>query len=136
MTRAVLGQGGPHELVLTTGIGGMSTCFPLAVGGEVPTEARDPGRLVLAGGDSTPRAGQTVSLSLGAVDTEGRSLALPEQMVDVTLMNMGWRRTVPSRRAGRTHLKLTADFPVPGLYVLGARGPGGEPMNMTLEVLP
>jgi len=115
-TTAAVEAAGDYELVLTTGVRGLSTCYPIAVKGE-----RAPARLQLAirlrADAPTPSAGQPGRLEFELVDANGAALPVRRAAVVLQAMEFSMRRTVMAKRLDH---RLVADvqFPSAGPYVV------------------
>ena len=138
--RAIVPAPGPHELVLTTGIGGMSTCFPIAVGSgpDAVTKAAPPAapRVTLTP-EAPLRVGTEGWVTVALNDEEGRPIPSRGLRLSAVLLDMGWRTPLGARGDGGGRTGFRAAFPLPGVYVIELRGlPGRPPATATLEVLP
>lgn len=136
-TVAAIPSGGPHELVLTTGIAGMTTCLPIAVEGprRPPPE---PYRLAVRPLEAAPiRAGQETELVFAFSDKDGAPIEVETAAFLVPSLGANWSRSVTARRDGGGALRARVRFPTPGLYAvqpLGIPAPWHLAENIILEV--
>lgn len=92
VTGAIITQSGAHELVLTTGIGGMSKCFPLMVEGE-PVKIGPTDKLVLDINTTTFQTEKSARLQLRLLDSDGNSRSLQQPLVRISSLEFGWNQT-------------------------------------------
>lgn len=137
-TRAVIPTPGEWELVLTTGIGGLSTCFRMDVAPDpqapaVPAPARAPGRLVLLPGAAPVLDGPS-TIRLALRDNRGNALPLgTPARLSVTLLGHGWQAPARVTAVSAEELQAEVELRLPGLYAIGLDG-AGTVTPATLEV--
>lgn len=127
-TRATIPAPGPWELVLTTGIGGLSTCFRLDVAADPDADPAaspaPPARLVLQPGPA-PVTGAASTIRLALADAQGNPLPLSgDPSVSVTSLELGWQGRALVTGAGAEAISARISLPVPGLYVVRVDGLG------------
>ncbi len=116
-TRAVVNEGGPHELVLTTGIGGMSRCFRFDAEGPKKSAFSIPVLTVELGLPSlAARAGQVLNVRL--LDEDGASVALTDPVLEMTHIQFGWRATLTADGFDAGGARFIVAPPVPGHYAV------------------
>lgn len=109
-TGAILPAAGDFELVLSTGIAGMTLCFP--VPGMPTTEAATgPARMTAQIGAAGPDGHHAVRLSFA--DAKGVPRDLPDGTLSLTALEAGWTRRV---RTG-ADATLQLDLPPLGPFV-------------------
>lgn len=139
-TRAVIPTPGEWELVLTTGIGGLSTCFRLDVAPhpDAPAPAaarRPPARLVVLPG-AAPVLGGRSMIRLALQDDKGNALPLGAPgRLSVTSLDYGWQAPARVTAASAQALEAEVELRLPGLYAIALEGPGPV-IPATLEVPP
>lgn len=138
LNRATIPEGGPHELVLTTGIGGMSTCFPLEVAGQPAASAPAAVLALEVVGEPSLVARSPGTIRLRLRDASGAAIVPSAPTLSVTSLDFGWRTTLDpvARDAGIVSFAL--EPPVPGLYALSLSDPAmaGTVPAQIVEVAP
>lgn len=113
---------GEHELVLTSGVGGLTTCARFTVTG--PADQRQLRPVTIVARPDTPLiAGSPGSLALSVLDAEGRAVSLDRLQVLVPSLRSGWRGTATARADGDGVLHLALTLPHAGPYVV-------QPLNL------
>lgn len=131
-TVAKVGDGGKHELVLTTGIGGLTACIPFEVRGP----AAKPSRLYHvavspANGSYRAEVAQEIEFTLS--DEQGHDLDVDTARFLVPSLVSGWSQEVVAHRAADGKLKATVRFPHVGIYAVQ---PIGVPTGWHLKSTP
>lgn len=117
-TFARIARPGQHELVLTTGIAGMTVCFPIRVEGAA-SESR-PAKLTLrvtpaAGG---LRAGVRQTVFVDVVDDEGQAYSAESVELIVPSLSFSWTGRFIARRDGGGRLAAEILLPRAGTYAV------------------
>lgn len=131
-TEATIGEAGAYELVLTTGVLGLTACHAFKVDGTNNRPPRISVSLVPA--QSLPRLTPGVESDLAFRLWDGeKSLAMGEPVsLRVTSMATGWRKTARTRlQDGTVTARVT--FPFAGNYVIEVLG---LPKSMVLKGTP
>lgn len=127
-TRATIPAPGAWELVLTTGIGGLSTCFRLNVAADLaaaPAPAPAPPAQLRLQPGPVPVVGAVSRLRLGLTDAQGNPVALPGAAgVSVTSLDHGWRDMARVTGDAPGTISAEISLPVPGPYVVRVEGIG------------
>lgn len=129
---------GGHELVLTTGIAGLSACLPFEVEGPGAERGIRPVRL-LAEPAGPLVAGRDVTLHLALQDLKGDRVGVTELPLLVPSLRSGWRQRVMARADAQGRLSMTMRFPHPGSFALQPLAmPGGTKLasGLVVEVAP
>ena len=137
-TWTTLSEPGPHELVLTTGIGGMSVCFSFDAGPgpgftAAATQAPRPLDLQLEG---TARAGEPSLIRVALTDADGAAIAPLAPSLIVASLAFGWHRQIVPTTTG-TSMEFVLQPPVAGLYTVQVHDPvlrGADPPTRIMEV--
>ncbi|WP_158553202.1 MULTISPECIES: hypothetical protein [Mesorhizobium] len=131
-TVAKVGDGGKHELVLTTGIGGLTACIPFDVHGP----AAKPSRLYHVAVNPTNgsyRAEVPQEIEFTLSDEQGHNLDVETARFLVPSLVSGWSQEVVAHRAADGKLKATVRFPHVGIYAVQ---PIGVPKGWHLQSTP
>lgn len=113
---------GEQELVLTSGVGGLTTCVRFTVSG--PAEQRQLRPVTIdARPEAPPVAGRPVALAIRIRDAGGRAVPLDRLDVLVPSLRSGWRGTATARGDGTGVLHVALTLPHPGPYVV-------QPLNL------
>ena len=124
-THARLDRPGDHELVLTTGIAGMTLCFPIKVDGDAKS-GEDRSRLALRLVPSgAVRAGQPQILRIDIVDSEGRSYSAESVELAIPSLSFNWTGRFTARRDGGGRMTATITLPRAGTYAVRLLTSGG-----------
>ena len=115
-THVRIDRPGLHELVLTTGIGGMSTCLPVQVDGTDDRPA--PLALQLQVSGPPVLAGQRQQLHLALVDRDGRAYSVDHLAVLMPSLVSPWSGRARAQRDASGRLMAEVTFPHPGAYAL------------------
>ena len=131
---AILPGPGAFELVLTTGVGGMTVCTP--VPSEVaPDRISGPGRIRVliddpVGGDT---AGDRRRVELSFIDAEGKALADVSGILSLNALGTGWIDRVAISDGGSVALSLPAAGPFVATLL---SGDGRDFAPLLFEVTP
>lgn len=107
--------GGRYELVMTTGIGGLSACFPVLIEGEAAPRGLALALRLEPLGAQSP--GLPLKVKITAVDATGETIRLPDGLPFVVMaMTTGWRETVVSEGQPDGTLVVLTRPPGAGLY--------------------
>lgn len=120
-TVAVL-PAGEHELVLTTGIGGMTACLPLSVRGGSDAQAIEPVTLALAEPNGPLMAGQDINIALTFRDRKGAVVPVERAEFLVPSLASSWIGRMSLSRSEDGTLRGQMRFPHPGPFVLQPLG--------------
>ena len=137
-TWTTLSEPGPHELVLTTGIGGMSVCFSFDAGpgpGFTTAAAQAPRPLDLQL-EGTARAGEPSLIRVALTDADGAAIAPLAPSLIVASLAFGWHRQIVPTTTG-TSMEFVLQPPVAGLYTVQVHDPvlrGADPPTRIMEV--
>ncbi|PZO81250.1 MAG: hypothetical protein DI629_05375 [Mesorhizobium amorphae] len=134
VTTAAIASPGSYELVLTTGIGGLSACVGFAVPGEARTD-RPVQALVKQAGPATPlRAGKRGRLEFTLVAPDGRRIETDRAKIVLQALGFSMRKELSAVR-NENGLAVSVEVPHPGPYVMQVRaGPGIAVAPFVLEV--
>lgn len=132
-TVARVADGGEHELVLTTGIAGMTTCIRFAVDGPVTAAATRLYRVSVKTAASGYRARTEQELEFVFSDEEGRALDVEAARFLVPSLVSPWSTEIVAHRDAGGRLKATVRFPHAGAYALQ---PLGMPQGWKLKSTP
>lgn len=129
-THARIDRPGAHELVLTTGIGGMTVCLPVAVDGG---DAGEPAPIALVmrvsagpvGGEAIQpavplRAGVAQRLVVDLRDRDGRAYGVDQLALAIPSLDSAWSTRTTARRNGDGALEAELTLPHPGTYAVQA----------------
>lgn len=89
---AILPAEGGFELVLSTGIGGMTLCHPVPTAAPEAGAAQDPGRMSARVGPAGPDGSRPVTL--GFTDATGAALPPPPGLLSLAALEGGWTRRI------------------------------------------
>lgn len=111
-------EAGDQELVLTTGIGGLSTCLRFEVRGEPARNVLTPVAI-----RAEPVAGPLVAgieqeIVLRLSDRSGRPLDLPSLRLRLPSLQSSWSGTATARRHVSGELRARVRLPHPGSFVV------------------
>ncbi|WP_337181613.1 hypothetical protein [Shinella sp.] len=114
-TVARLEAGGEHELIVTTGVGGLTTCIRFAVAGD---GARSDRVFTLKAfpRDGTYSANRSETVDFELRDGEGREIAVAGVRFLVSSLQSSWTMPVDARRGPDNRLEAEIRFPHPGLF--------------------
>ena len=121
---------GEHELVLTTGIGGLSTCVPFAVRGIVQSAGRVAVTMKIELRTDRLIAGEAEEFRVTFLDPDGKRLPFERMDFLVPSLRSGWRTTLSASRAADGSLLARLTLPHAGSFVLQ---PLGLPEHMALR---
>jgi len=119
-----LNHGGPHELVLTSGVGGLTACLPFEAKGAVPNTNRQLFDISLVGAGKSLQAARDETLVFEVRDERGHALTVDELRVLVPSLTTSWSTEVVARRGADGQLRAIIRFPQPGQYIIQ---PIGQP---------
>lgn len=122
--------GGDHELVLTTGIGGMTACLDFRVSGPADTQQADLATLSVDAGQGHVPAGKDVEIELAFHDSSGNPIAVDRVEFLVPSLSSSWIGRMTALRAPDGKLRGRVRFPHPGPYALQ---PLALPENLHLK---
>lgn len=114
-TVARLEAGGEHELILTTGIGGLTTCIRFEVEGDGAGEDRV-FTLKASPRDGRYRADRPETVFFEFRDGDGREIAVPRARLLVSSLQSSWTMPVDAQRDGDNRLAAQIRFPHPGIF--------------------
>lgn len=120
-TQAVLPAGGAYELVVTTGIGGLSQCFPVAATGAPAMRAEQASYRMRVDGADRLRAGERAGIAITLIDGTGRAVALKAPVVETPSLEFGWKERHRPTEPDGAEVRLDLTFPVPGHYSIQLR---------------
>lgn len=114
-TVARLEAGGEHELIVTTGVGGLTTCIRFDVEGD---GARNDRVFTLKAfpRDGTYSANRPETVDFELRDGEGREIAVAGARFLVSSLQSSWTMPVDARRGRDNRLEAEIRFPHPGLF--------------------
>jgi hypothetical protein len=128
-TVARIEGGGEHELVLTTGVGGLTTCIRFAVDGDVSGRERV-FTLTAAARDGSYSASRDETIDFAFRDAEGVEIPVPQASFLVSSLQSSWTIQVDARRNRDRRLEARFRFPHPGLFSIS---PLGVPPSFALR---
>lgn len=131
-TVAKMADGGTHELVLTTGIGGLTACIPFDVRGPAAQASRL-FHLAVRPTDGQYRAQVAQEIEFLLSDDEGRRLDVETARFLLPSLVSGWSQEIVARRASDGKLKATVRFPHHGTFAVQ---PVGVPKGWHLKSTP
>lgn len=111
-------QGGDQELVLTTGIGGMTACLDFKVRGASDTQGTELISLSLDMGDYQVVAGEEVEIAVSFRDSAGVAIAVERAEFMVPSLSSSWVGKMTAQRAPDGSLRGRVRFPHPGPFAL------------------
>lgn len=116
---ARLDAAGAHELVLTTGVGGMTVCIPISVEGP-PDASGEPLRLALRVSPEAGalRAGTRQILTLDFVDADGAAYSADRLELMASGMSFNWAARLSADRDAEGRLRAAITLPAAGTYAL------------------
>ncbi|WP_313193774.1 hypothetical protein [Shinella zoogloeoides] len=114
-TVARVEAGGEHELILTTGVGGLTTCIRFTVEGDDVHKDRI-FTLKASPRDGTYSAGRPETVDFEFHDGDGREIAVPRARFLVSSLQSSWTMPVDAQRDGDNRLQAQIRFPHPGLF--------------------
>lgn len=114
-TIARLETSGEHELILTTGISGLTTCIRFSVDGEA-AEAEHVFTISAIPRNGSFRAGKLETVDFGFHSASGEEIAVPEARFLVSSLQSAWTLQVDARRGPDNRLKAEVRFPHPGTF--------------------
>ncbi|MGC4026886.1 MAG: hypothetical protein QM744_18145 [Mesorhizobium sp.] len=117
-TVAKVGEGGPHELVLTTGISGLTACIPFNVNGPAATAASRIFHVSVAAADGPYRALAPQQVEFTFSDEQGRRIDVESARFLLPSLASAWSQEIVAHRAPDGKLKATVRFPHAGLYAV------------------
>jgi hypothetical protein len=120
-TVARIEGGGEHELVLTTGVGGLTTCIRFDVDGDVSGQERF-FTLRAAARDGTYSARQDETIDFEFRDADGMEIPVAKARFLVSSLQSSWAMQVDAERNGDKRLAAQFRFPHPGLYSISPLG--------------
>lgn len=110
--------GGEHEVVLTTGIGGMTACIRFRVRGVTESQRIELLSLEVDAGNRRIRAGEDVELSMTFRNGAGESIAVRHAEFLVPSLSSSWVGRMTFRETPDGSLKGTVRFPHAGPFAL------------------
>lgn len=120
-TVARIEGGGEHELVLTTGVGGLTTCIRFDVDGDVSGQERF-FTLRAAPRDGTYSAREDETIDFEFRDAEGLEIPVAKARFLVSSLQSSWAMQVDAERNEDQRLAAQFRFPHPGLYSISPLG--------------
>jgi hypothetical protein len=111
-------QGGDHELVLTTGIGGMTACIGFRVRGVSDTQETELISLSVDLGGDRFVAGEEVEIAVTFRDSAGVAIPVESAQFMVPSLSSSWVGRMTARRAPDGSLRGSVRFPHPGPFAL------------------
>lgn len=115
-------DGGPHELVLTTGIGGLTACLDFRVRGTSERSGTSLVTLDLDRGSTPIVAGQEVEIAVTFRDRAGKVMNVLQAEFLVPSLTSSWVGRMTARRAPDGTLRGRVRFPHPGPFALQPLG--------------
>ena len=109
---------GMHELVLTTGDAGVSTCLTFQVQGAADRLALRPVRMDPVPGAPPARAGQVHALGFRLLDPEDRPVRLARLPLLVTSLLSGWSAQVLAQPDAEGVFRGAVELPHPGPFAI------------------
>ena len=110
---ARLPAGGAYELVLTTGIGGLSSCFSIANGEVITAGSREPGRIT-----TLVESGQPERQRLKLEDADGAPQSGVQAEVMFSALDSGWRHRASLVTDANGVSQESYELPPLGAYVV------------------
>ena len=111
-------QGGDHELVLTTGIGGLTACLDFQVRGASDRPGTEVITLSLDLGEDRVVAGEEIEIALTFRDSAGVAIPVERAEFLVPSLSSSWVGRMTARRAPDGSLRGRVRFPHPGPFAL------------------
>lgn len=139
VNHAMLPHGGQHELLLTTGVGGLSLCHAFEVEGEPQPMSERALLLEVRVLSGAARAGQPTTLELRTRDVNGNTGPLGPRTLVFPAMTSNWRGRATLAPQGDGTARAEVVFPVAGHYalqLLPGAGEGAPVAAAVLEVRP
>ena len=122
--------GGEHELVLTTGIAGLTACLGMHVRGSSEIKRIELISLDLEAEDTRFVSGEDVELSLTFRNSSGNAVSVEQAEFLVASLSSSWVGRLAMRRAPDGTLKGRVNFPHKGPYAIQ---PVALPENLQLK---
>ncbi|WP_411033066.1 hypothetical protein [Shinella sp. BYT-45] len=116
-TVARVEAGGEHELIFTTGVGGLTTCIQFDVEGDAARKEQV-FTLRASSRDEGYTAGQQETIDFEFRDGDGREIAVPSARFLVSSLQSSWTMLVDARRDRQSRLEAQVRFPHPGLFAI------------------
>ncbi|MFP7571403.1 hypothetical protein [Marivita sp. S2033] len=123
-------QGGDHELVLTTGIGGLSVCLGFAVRGASDQPGIEVISLSLDRTEGRIAAGKEIDISAVFRDSAGSIIPVQRAEFQMSSLASSWSDRTIARSAPDGSLRVRVRFPHPGPFALQ---PVALPENLYLQ---
>lgn len=120
---------GDYELMLSTGVTGLSSCLRFSVQGQRQAQGIMPVRLEVEGGGGI-RVGREEQLRLRFYNDEGDMLPMPALNFTVPSLKSGWRARATAQPQPDGSLLLRVTLPHEGIFALQ---PTGLPPGMGLR---
>lgn len=134
-TQASLPAGGAYELVITTGIGGMSQCFSLTATGAARERAQPVAyRMEIQGADRL-RAGARSDIALNLFDENNQQVSLKAPVAEARSLEFGWKAHRPEAVLNGATIRLALTFPTPGHYSIQVRDEASGGRVLAAQVL-
>lgn len=114
---------GEHELVLTTGIAGLSTCIPFSVSGERSTQRLTPVSIRADPEDGPLRAGEPQRITIRLTDANGDPVIIDELPIRLPAMQSNWSGAAVAQRGTDNLLRAEVQLPHAGVFVV-------QPVNL------
>ncbi|MFT4183291.1 MAG: hypothetical protein QM636_15395 [Rhizobium sp.] len=114
-TVARLETTGEHELILTTGVSGLTTCIRFTVDGE-EADAEHVFTVSATPRDGSYKAGRTETVDFAFRSASGDEIAVPNARFLVSSLQSAWTLQVDANRGPDNRLQAQIRFPHPGLF--------------------
>ncbi|MHA6644090.1 hypothetical protein [Mesorhizobium sp. A623] len=130
-----IGAGGRYELVLTTGVFGLTVCMQFEVDGPGGPSPMKLYRLAVDETGDTPtyRSGRAEDITVVLSGEDDRNLDVDVVRLLVPSLTSSWSTEVVARRGADGRLRATVTFPHPGTYAIQ---PVGMPKGWRLKSTP
>lgn len=120
-TVARVSGGGPHELVLTTGVSRLTTCIRFEVEGDLPAESHVY-TLSAVARDGVYNAGQDETVDFEFRDADGVEIPVARASFLVSSLQSSWALEIEAERNGDNRLRAQLRFPHAGTFSISPLG--------------
>ncbi len=120
-TVARVETGGEHELILTSGVGGLTTCIRFDVDGDI-SRKEQVFTLTASARDGAYNASQAETIDFEFRDADGVEIPVPNARFLVSSLQSSWTTLVDARRGADSRLEAHIRFPHPGLFSISPLG--------------
>jgi hypothetical protein len=136
-TQVKLPSPGDYELVVTTGISGLTRCIPISVQGDrrkdTASKETEKSRLLIAGAPFKMRSTSIVDFKV--LSPDGAPLILSDASVQLSSLEFGWSPEIKLTTTPNGTFRFNVDFPVPGLYGLRIESQDISPSGSVQELI-